>query len=68
MESLKIEPRYGRDTVGALRRLQDALRARTFELVRRRCWETGSVDVDGALIKHCALEAMRKMVAEGEIA
>jgi hypothetical protein len=67
VDSDYFEPRFSYDCVGVLRRLQDSLRARTFDLVRSHCLATGRMGVDGRLIERCALDAMRTMVENGRI-
>jgi hypothetical protein len=67
VDSRWFEPQFSYDCVGVLRRLQDNLRARTFELVRLHCLETGRTGVNGKLIERCALDVMRTMVENRRI-
>ena len=50
-----------------LRRFQDSLRARIFELVRNNCIESDDPVVTESTVERCTLAVMRHLVNKGRI-
>ena len=62
-----IEPQFEFAAADMLRRFQDSLRARIFELVRNNCIESDDPVVTESTVERCTLAVMRHLVNKGRI-